>query len=336
LTLRVTKFLVTTLALLYAAPVVAWLFFRAWRGETWPMIGLMNAGGLWWFAPLLVLLPIALLVRARQATFTTLLLLVAAVVLFGEEFVPHFPREVADDVPRLRVLSFNAHVDNRAFDVVERMVREQNPDIFAIQELSPEMAQHLNDRLGEEYRYQILNPWTDPRGIGMWSRYPLIEAERFDLELWEGWGQTAIVNVDGQPLYFINVHLWPIGTLDRDQFARGLARQRQQAITLRDHVAAINGPVLLVGDFNASPTNDSHRLMSEVMTDVWRQVAMGPGFTWPAPGSVNRFARPFLRIDYMWTKGAIQPLNIRVLPRAASDHLPLFAEFVIERDEAAP
>jgi endonuclease/exonuclease/phosphatase (EEP) superfamily protein YafD len=145
--------------------------------------------------------------------------------------------------------------------------------------------------------------------------------------------------VDGQPVHIINVHLWPIGTLDRNQFARSLARQHVQAAELQRLAQQLDGPLLVVGDFNASPTNDTYTMLNERLDDTWREVGSGPGFTWPAPGVEARegsprppfWIRPFLRIDYMWRNEAITPRDIQVLPAiAGSDHLPLLADFALD------
>jgi vancomycin resistance protein VanJ len=327
--LRLAKGTVTGAALLYAIPLLGWLLFRFWRGESWPMVGLFNAAGIWWFAPLLVLLPVALLVRARQATVMTLLLLLPALWIFGPEFIPAFPRGASPEQPRLRVLSYNVLISNHAYDAVAQLILDARPDVIAIQELSPEMALEISARVGDQYPYRLLYPWSDPRGIGLWSRYPLVEGPALAQGLWERWAQTAVVDVAGQPVYLFNVHLWPIGTLDRQQFARNLRQQHAQARLLQEMVVQVEAPVLVIGDLNASPTNDSYRMLAETLDDAWRQVAFGPGFTWPAPGAVGRWTRPFLRIDYMWTRGGLRPLEMRILPPAGSDHLPLLAEFVV-------
>ncbi|MBA3530615.1 MAG: endonuclease/exonuclease/phosphatase family protein [Ardenticatenales bacterium] len=328
--LRLTKGLVTIAVVLYSTPLTAWLLFRAWYGEQWPMVGALNAVGLWWFAPLVVLLPVALLVRARQATLMSLLILLPALLFFGDDFLPGQSREVAEDIPRLRVLSFNALISNVAYDAVAETIRTEEPDVIAIQELSEEMAAELTARVGEQYPYQLLYPSPYPDGIGLWSRYPLREGPSLDYAGWKHWAQSATVEVEGHSVRLFNIHLWPIGVLDRELFARNLAYQHAQVAVLQKVIAETEGAVLVVGDFNASPTNESYHRMDEELVDAWREVAIGPGFTWPAPGARLRWSQPFLRIDYMWTKGRVTPLRVRVLPRIGSDHLPLVGDFALE------
>lgn len=323
------KTLLTGLTVLYSIPVSAWLLFRAWQGETWPMVGMMNAAGILWFLPLLVLLPLALLLRSRQASVMGGLLLLAALWLFGGDFTPALAR-AAPAGPQVRVLSFNTLIANQNFDQTLALIAETQPDLIAIQELSPEMAATISDAFGAQYPYQLLSPWPDPRGIGIWSRYPFIQQDQLELELWEGWAQVVLVEVEGTPLYFVNTHLWPIGTLDTDLFGTALAKQHIQAAQLRDMALAWDAAVLMVGDFNASPTNTTYGLLDQSLDDVWRITGSGPGFTWPAPDSALPVVGPFLRIDYMWQRGPITPLQLQVIHDVpGSDHMPLLGEFIL-------
>jgi endonuclease/exonuclease/phosphatase (EEP) superfamily protein YafD len=328
--LRITKSAVTVLAVLYSAPVAAWLFFRLLKGEAWPLVGALNSVGVWWFAPLLVLLPVALLVRARQASIMAVLILVAALPLVGPDFTPGLSPGVPADAPRLRVLTYNALISNVAYDAVEAMIREQQPDVIAVQELSHEMAAEITARVGSDYPYQLLHPWSDPRGMGIWSRYPIASSTTLTLYDWENWAQYAQLDVGGRAVHFWNLHLWPIGTLDRTIFARNLIRQHEQAEQLGATVAGLEGPVLVAGDLNASPTNRTYALLNQELDDAWREAAFGPGFTFPAPGTALPGVPPFLRIDYLWTKGPLTALEVRVLDSGAgSDHLPLVGEFAL-------
>ncbi len=326
--LRLAKGLVTAATVVYSIPLVGWLLFRVWKGESWPMVGMLNAVGIWWFAPLLLLLPLALIVRARQAILMSGLILLVALALFGSDFTPRVTLANQEGA-RLRVLTFNVLVSNMAFDAVIETIRAAQPDVVAIQELSPEMAAAISAAISDTHPYQLLAPWGDPRGIGLWSRYPLGEGPSLSRALWENWAQAAVVDVGGRPLYLFNVHLWPIGTLDREQFARALVLQHAQAEELAALVATLDVPVLVIGDFNASPTNDSYATLNRTLDDAWREVGVGPGFTFPDPNAPS-WGFPFLRIDYMWTRGAIHPATIQVLPGdTGSDHLPLLGEFVV-------
>jgi endonuclease/exonuclease/phosphatase (EEP) superfamily protein YafD len=327
--LRFSKIFITVAVILYSIPLTTWLSLRSWKGESWINVGFMNAVGIWWFAPLLLLLPLALLVRARQASLICFIMLVPAFLIFGGEFVPRFSLAESEEGRRIRVLSFNALISNRSYNDVITLIEQHQPDLIALQELSPQMAEEISTRLADEYPHQQLYSWSDPRGIGLWSRYPLSEGPAGHTDWWPNWMQSASIDVEGQAIYLLNVHLAPVGTLNQSDFARALLFQHAQVRAIHDLLSPIEMPVLLVGDFNASPTNETYRLLDEKLDDAWRQVGFGPGFTFPAPETPNSWLGPFLRIDYFWTRGEIRPVKIEILPPAGSDHLPLLGEFIL-------
>lgn len=316
--------------LVYAPLVLGWLALRWWVGEEVARVGMLNAVGLLWFLPLAVLLPLALVARARWSGALLLALTGVALGLFHGELTPPLAAGGGDQ-PRVRVLSFNALVSNDSFAEVEALIRREQPDIVAIQELSFEMADYLAPRLAEEYPHQLLHPWSDPRGIGFFSRLPISAGPELDLAGWERWAITGRVEVEGRPLVLVNLHMWPTGTLNPRRFARALRLQRAQLDALERLMGGIVDPVLVVGDLNASPTNETYAEFDAMLEDTWREAGWGPGFTWPAE-SLRRFGRelpPLLRIDYIWRRGPVTPLRIDVLPAAGSDHLPLVGDFAV-------
>lgn len=158
----------------------------------------------------------------------------------------------------------------------------------------------------------------------------MTEGETRTTERWEWWMHEVNVDVEGRPLAIYNVHLWPIGTTDPEGFRIALEVQHEQVDELLAMIEAESSPVLLVGDFNASPTNENYRALRAVLKDAWSEVGWGPGFTFPAQGMMGTQVPPFLRIDYLMSKGPIRPVSIQVLEKAGSDHLPVMAEFVME------
>lgn len=329
--LQICKVIVTLTVTLYTIPLTTWLLQRWWYGESLVFVGFMNAVGVWWFLPLIILFPLALLFRVRQALIILSLLLIPAIYFFGAEFIPHFSPTVAEDATRVKVLSFNMLTSNIEYNQVIDLIETYQPDIVAIQELSIDMSLVMNDELGHIYPYQEVYAWDDPRGIGIWSQYPLTEGPWRTINAWERWLHSATVEIEGKQLFLLNVHLWPTGTLDQALFARALEIQEKQVSEIKTLISAETKPTLLLGDFNASPTNETYTSLAQELDDTWRQVGFGPGFTFPSTGSQSLWLPRLLRIDYFWTKGAIKPLSLDVLPDSAgSDHFPLLGEFVLE------
>jgi endonuclease/exonuclease/phosphatase (EEP) superfamily protein YafD len=321
---------VTVATVIYAMPLIAWLIARTIEGESLWAVGYMNAVGIWWFAPLLVLLPVALLVRARLGSILGGLLLLPFLWFYGADFVPGLPQSIPEDAVTLRVMTFNTLFVNGDFAGVIERIRENDPDVIAAQELAPDLDDAITTALAESHPYKITNSWPDPRGIGLWSRYPMTEGENRTTERWEWWMHEVNLDVEGRPVAIYNLHLWPIGTTDPAGFRIALAAQHQQVDELMAMLETETSPVIVVGDFNASPTNENYQTLTTVLDDAWSEVGWGTGFTFPAQGMMSTRVPPFLRIDYLMSKGNIRPLSIKVLEKAGSDHLPVIGEFLIE------
>jgi endonuclease/exonuclease/phosphatase family metal-dependent hydrolase len=91
-------------------------------------------------------------------------------------------------------------------------------------------------------------------------------------------------------------------------------------------VQALQGlPLVICGDFNASPWSGVYRKLSRDLRDVQQGRAQHRA-TWPA-------WLPFWRIDHMFVSPDIAVRDARVLrdgfSRQASDHLPLVAELAV-------
>jgi endonuclease/exonuclease/phosphatase family metal-dependent hydrolase len=92
-------------------------------------------------------------------------------------------------------------------------------------------------------------------------------------------------------------------------------------------------PVLLVGDFNATPRSRGYRRLASHFRDG--QLAPGTG----SPRATFPAYLPVLRIDHVFASQSVKLLNAEVvrtpLARVASDHLPLVVEFrLTAADEA--
>lgn len=105
------------------------------------------------------------------------------------------------------------------------------------------------------------------------------------------------------------VHLSPTQRAPSD-VSRVRSQQLRQVAAF---IEAQDQPVILAGDFNSPPHGPGYRQLSAVATDLFR--ARGVGFGWTITGRM-----PLRRIDYIWFKGSLVPLECRVLNEIVSDH----------------
>jgi len=131
--------------------------------------------------------------------------------------------------------------------------------------------------------------------------------------------QLLKVAADDVSFHLINTHLSVIGRERKLQVQALLGAEWSTK-------AGAELPLVVCGDFNASPFSSVYRKLSRSMHDVQGGVFASRG-TWP-----SRF--PFWRIDHMFVTPSIAVRSFRVLDRegarTASDHLPLLAELVFD------
>ena len=127
------------------------------------------------------------------------------------------------------------------------------------------------------------------------------------------------LELDGRKLQVINTHL---GLVPHEQRAQAIALAGGEWTGRRN---ASDPPLILVGDFNATPHAQAYRTLAARFTDARRQ-APGPGLTPTFPSRL-----PMLAIDHVFLDGKVRAVRAETvsgpLARAASDHLPLVVDF---------
>lgn len=230
----------------------------------------------------------------------------------------------------LRVLCYNIHhgegIDGR-FDLerIARLITDHRADLVALQEVERGTARTGRRDLATELgRLTGLTPHFVKNIPYQGGEYGTAVLTRFRVKqtahtLLRKFGegeqrgvQQLLIEVHGRELLFLNTHL---------DHRRESVEREHSVEQIRGLVAAAGGrPVILCGDFNATPDSNVIRRMGEFMTDAWAVAGSGPGHTVPV-------REPRRRIDYVWvTAPALTPVRMEVLRTEASDHLPVLAE----------
>ncbi|HEX9792741.1 MAG TPA: endonuclease/exonuclease/phosphatase family protein [Planctomycetota bacterium] len=172
--------------------------------------------------------------------------------------------------------------------------------------------------LEEDLPYTFARPRDDDFGLALFSRWPLLEAEAL---LLDGKVPTLSVLVDtpAGPLRVFGTHAPP-------PHWRPLrhARQLEELATV---VAASPEPVVVAGDFNATPW--SPRLRQLLRRTGLRRSGAGHGYlaTW-AP---RWFPVTALPIDHVLVRGPIEARGFATGPRQGSDHRSVSADLSLGR-----
>ena len=225
-------------------------------------------------------------------------------------------------------------------------------DFICLQELyavgQPEIPvkyQSQIDSLLAIYPYYSKDPG---REIEFLSKYPFTQYN-INLETQTKYGNCAAYkfDIDGEPLTVINVHLpsYLLSENERDvitearskagvkkslkKFEGSIYRKMKNAFKLRGEVArglaeyaeAIEGNVIICGDFNDVPGSWAYRNFTKRgFRDAYAETGFGHIITY------NQHLMWF-HIDQILYKGEMEPLYVRKERLSASDHYPLVAEF---------
>lgn len=222
---------------------------------------------------------------------------------------------------RLRVLTanvFNGRADPAAFAA---LVRAQRPDVLALQELGPDLA----DAVAPLFPHGRLEPARDHRGMGLAlvgpARLGRIALEHRDARTARldpaDWPQLE------RPVELLNVHIAsPTARPWRAQPRRRFLQLRR----LCAHLDAEPGAARVVlGDLNASPLWPVYRGFARRLDDVALRHARErgrrpePTWCWRVGGS------PVLRIDHCFASG-LRAEHVQVLGVAGSDHCALVVD----------
>ncbi|MFZ7093386.1 endonuclease/exonuclease/phosphatase family protein [Primorskyibacter sp. 2E233] len=193
------------------------------------------------------------------------------------------------------------------YDAWLAAVRAARPDFLTLQEVS-EKNLALLDALRPLYPYQHHCPFGPELGEAVLSRHPLIEGST-RCSGRDGFA-AAQVDLGGAPIWLVSLHLtwpWPYD-------------QAQQVASLLPELRALEGPVILGGDFNSVAWSHTLARVAEA-TRTKRVGRYVKTFSLPGIGLP-------IEIDHVLApQGKGQ--RLRPLPKLGSDHHGLWA--VIKR-----
>lgn len=240
-----------------------------------------------------------------------------------------------------RIMTYNVHscrgVDGR-LDVgrVAAVIAQSKPDIVALQELDVhrprtgrvDQAHAIAERLGMHFHFNAALTVAEERyGDGLLTALPMrlvrsgalpnlprVKVRGRGLEdrgaLW------VEIDVDGRPVQVINTHL---GLVPPEQ------KVQVDALLGPDWLGGAPRPLILIGDFNATPRYAAHRRLAAVLGDARRLAPGRPG----APTFPSRV--PMIRIDHVFVSPGVVVDGVHApdtaLGKIASDHLPLVMDF---------
>jgi endonuclease/exonuclease/phosphatase family metal-dependent hydrolase len=312
-------------AILWIAAVVALVFFQTALPQRTGVLALTEVLEPYIVLSALVVAPLTISRPRLPGAVTAFVLLTVVFARYGPGLITG-PR--TDRPAALTVTAWNVEAGENGGGRVLSGLAGVTSDLIGLEELQPAMADAVtNDaEIAAAYPYRALSPDSSVLGVGLLSRYPILE-QSYSLTSQPRSTSAppfmrALVSVrGGSPVAVFVVHPLPgrfqsllgvpvaIDTSDRDA---GIT-------TIRDEVntdLARGNPVIVMGDFNTTPREPAYLDLSSGLNDA-RQAGSYPGLTWRwDPFKSLPFG--LLRIDYVLA--TLEPLNYGVRCTALSDH----------------
>ena len=258
----------------------------------------------------------------------------------------------------LKIASWNVNSVRARIGIVERLLREEVPDILCLQETKAEDKSFPSDHFRQMgYVHQKLTGQRMHHGVAILSKLPLHDEGRHD---WQDNGEARHIGVQLDAGFRLENVYVPAGGDIPDRTLNPKFGQKLDFLErMAQWAACIEEPTLIVGDFNVAPLECdvwSHKQLIDVVSHTPIEVAaldklqaahdwidLGRHF-YPAPQrlhtwwsyrspdfTVNDRGR---RLDHMWASPALaaKAVSHKVHEDCRSwlkpsDHVPLVTEF---------
>lgn len=193
-------------------------------------------------------------------------------------------------------------------EVIERY----DPDVVVTQELGRAPAEVLT----RAYPHHVLRPALGFYGRGIATR---LDVSFGDIPMPGRDGTYAGLRVDGHTIRLAGVHLLnPV----KFPWRKAVQSRRRQLDGLFEWVDAGEGPVIVAGDFNASPRWPAYKRMVDRLDDLVADHDPEPERTWGwRPGWPR-----LLRIDHVFGSSEVRATDVSTVRVKGTDHAALVVD----------
>lgn len=245
---------------------------------------------------------------------------------YGPEWVSAMaPRQPVSDASTIKVMTHNVFGLNYDLDRVDDAIEAEDPDIVLLQEFFPEQA-GLIDLLKIRYPYWVRCQGGKRANLGLFSKMPFTELMTPADCPSRATGSQRTAHIiagytlsDGTSFTMMTTHMdWPYP----------IERQADQMSAAAEAIRAIDGPLVVAGDFNSTPWSYALKTF-EAESQLKRETRNL--ITYPVMfGGSERLVRtlPFLPLDHVFQRG-VTITALHSSSETGSDHLPVVFSFVV-------
>lgn len=219
----------------------------------------------------------------------------------------------------LTVMTLNMYYGEADADQIVAAVRDHGVELLAVQELTDEGVDALRRAGIEELLpHHALEPLDSSSGSGLWSTAAL-DAERAP-DRFRHRQVAATATLAGRELFVASVH--PVSPYPDDT-----PRWSAEMGALDDWFGDVDGPAVILGDFNATP--DHHQFRALLDTDL-ADAAIQVGAGWLPTFPAHRRRLPLLiTIDHVLASDGIVATELDRLEIDGTDHTALVARLAV-------
>jgi endonuclease/exonuclease/phosphatase (EEP) superfamily protein YafD len=246
-------------------------------------------------------------------------------------YFPGSPREVQsavaalDATGRVAFLTTNVFQNGRDAGGLLKIIRDADPDLVFAVETDEWWCSQLTEGLHSGYTHKLTYPLSNGYGLAIFSRLDLVDPSiRFLVDPAIPSIKTGVRLRSGAVIDLYGMHPQPPAPQQNS------TERDVELVRVGIEIKRRNRPAVLLGDLNDvawSPTTSEFKRAGGLL-DPRR----GRGFFNTYPAGIPGFRYP---LDYIFHTPHFSVCDMRVLPRYHSDHLPLIATLLLDRDETA-
>lgn len=250
---------------------------------------------------------VALWLRGRRRTGAAAAALALATGL--PMAAPFLPTRAPDEAPEFRLYQKNLLLKAWPRRPLAEDIRASGAELVTLQEVGAHNRRFM-ESLWQAYPTQITCDTGHLGAVAILSLWPAVPGTE---ACGDGYAMVRLDRGDAAPVWAVSVHLawpWPAGP------------QAAQARRLAERVAALDGAVIVAGDFNMQPWGASVREVARAAEAVAARPAR---ITYPALAPLLPLSIDHVLLPRDWSS------RTTVRPGGGSDHLGLLVE-VAPRD----
>ena len=304
--------------------------------KSFPLLSILSLA-----VPLLIFIHVGFVAYWVIMGFKKQLLLSALCLLLavGFSYFPYkFKERKVISGNSFSVMSFNVRIFNRYEWIkdeelpmkIVRLIQQQDPDILALQEYSP------NGEISSQfaYSYEEVQGGRSPYGMSIFSQYPILNTGSLDFD--DSANNAIFIDVlkGNDTLRVYNVHLESLGVKPDSLHLSGInekdsrkllnrltsafKKQQDQVEKFSQHKMTCRYPIILCGDLNNTFYSWAYRNLKGDLNDSFVEAGKGFGKTY----SFNGYP---LRIDFILSDPKFKINEHRNFEVGLSDHEPVLS-----------